>query len=834
MEGKDGVPLRFPRPVMALIATGMAATSIGLCAMPASADQVRTGEWWLSSLGINAAWAASQGSGVTVAVLSDGVDASHADLAGAVTAAPAPVGAPVASGQYLGEQGTPIASLIAGRGHGPGGTAGIIGVAPQARILSVPVTLPADDPQLAELSVAAAIPGAIAAGIRYAVQHGATVIDLPIDPGQAGSTGTGAATAAAGGSTVEQAAISYALAHNVVLVAPAGDDETVGDAPNYPAAYHGVIAVGAFDSAFNKAAWSSHQNYVTLTAAGAGVPAADSVGSYETMNSTSAASAVVTGVVALIRSRYPNLTVADIRQALITTTMYHRADGLADGSGYGAVNADHAMIAAAALATPPSPRASAQAQPRQAPVAVPRPAAAQGMGSQILRAGEISGGLLILLLLLIAVYAATGRRRSRNKPAVAAEWAHRQAPSRYPHAVGADADRMLELFAAPAAAPAPTAALMAPAPPRELYPAQAASDGWPGRDDEGVFGPAGRESSCAPAQQPAGPPIGPPAPSVAAADAGGWQTHGPASRAVSRRPSVSGAPPWEPAAAPDSELPWTAGPGRHAGAASTASGASGASAASGASVGPDSVGPGRDTFARLARTGGVASSGPSQPGLHPPGAHVGPGQSGAGRIASPAHSHHAPAAHAADLDYEPSDWADQLGREPTASGVSSPAGASPPGGYRFSADSGDPDAAEAAGHRSPTGSGAPAGFGSHAGLGPRLGYGSPAGYNSDAGAGAGSDLGYRGDGAGASDQGREADALPGPAVAPSGLPVRQPRASRPVSPAALSPSGSLWEPASRDVSEPAGYQDESQEAARPIFVWNPATSGQSRPTTSGE
>ena len=88
MEGKDGVPLRFPRPVMALIATGTAAISIVLAAMPASADQVRPKEWWLTSLGVTGAWSASQGSGVTVAVLSDGVDASQADLAGAVTTAP--------------------------------------------------------------------------------------------------------------------------------------------------------------------------------------------------------------------------------------------------------------------------------------------------------------------------------------------------------------------------------------------------------------------------------------------------------------------------------------------------------------------------------------------------------------------------------------------------------------------------------------------------------------------------------------------------------------------------------------------------------------------------
>src|SRR5262249_7130903 len=151
--------------------------------------------------------------------------------------------------------------LIAGRGHGSHGNSGIVGAAPQARILSVPVTLPADDPALSQSAVAAAIPDAIAAGIRYAVRNGATVIDMPIDPGQPGSPGTGAA-AAVGGSAAEKSAISYALARDVVLVAPAGDNATGSDAPNYPAAYHGVIAVGAFNSAFVKPPWSSHQSYV--------------------------------------------------------------------------------------------------------------------------------------------------------------------------------------------------------------------------------------------------------------------------------------------------------------------------------------------------------------------------------------------------------------------------------------------------------------------------------------------------------------------------------------------------------------------------------------------
>ena len=540
-EGKDRVPLRFPRPIMALIATGIAAMSIGLSAVPASADQVRHKEWWLSSLGVDGALAVSQGAGVTVAVLSDGVDASQPDLTGAVTAGPVLPGAPIASGRYFGAQGTPIASLIAGRGHGSGGSSGIIGVAPEAKILSVPVTLPADDPQLRQSSVAAAIPDAIAAGIRYAVGHGASVIDLPIDVGQPGSSGTGGAVAAAGGNAAEQAAVSYALAHNVVLVAPAGDDGNSSDAPNYPAAYSGVIAVGAFNSAFFKAPWSSHQSYVTVTAAGAGVTAASNSGGYETMNSTSAASAIVSGVVALIRSRYPDLSVSQIRQALITTTVYHPAGGLADGSGYGTVNASKAIMAAALLATPRSGLAGARAEPLVAP-AVPAGKSMQAIRSQLVKAGEKAGALLALLLVVIAVYATTRRRKRRRRPADAAEWAPRPTQSHYPRATAPD-DRILEFLKKSAAA--------AQTPPEPGPPPVSVSEA-----EQSLFAPAaGRQAA---GRFAASPPVG------RSADSRPWRKQTAASRSVSGRPAVSGTPPWESAATPAGELPWAARSGGHA------------------------------------------------------------------------------------------------------------------------------------------------------------------------------------------------------------------------------------------------------------------------------
>ena len=68
-------------------------------------------------------------------------------------------------------------------------------------------------------------------------------------------------------SAAEKSAVAYALRKGVVLVAPAGDDGAGAGVVNYPAAYPGVISVGAFDKNFTKAPFSSHEPYVTLTAA---------------------------------------------------------------------------------------------------------------------------------------------------------------------------------------------------------------------------------------------------------------------------------------------------------------------------------------------------------------------------------------------------------------------------------------------------------------------------------------------------------------------------------------------------------------------------------------
>ena len=233
------------------------APAIATASSTAGHANARDQEWWLADLRVTQAWQKSEGSGITVAVLGTGVDAEYPGLAGSVITGPDYTGSGRGPGSpYWGAEGTAVAGIIAAHAR----DWGLVGVAPGAKILSVRVTLEFNDPLASDQAISRRLPDAIAAGIRYATDHGARIIDLPLDPGTLGLTSTGDPVAA-GGSPAERSAIAYALSKGVVLVAPSGDDGMGSGIVNYPAAYPGVIAVGAIGRTGQLASFSSRQSY---------------------------------------------------------------------------------------------------------------------------------------------------------------------------------------------------------------------------------------------------------------------------------------------------------------------------------------------------------------------------------------------------------------------------------------------------------------------------------------------------------------------------------------------------------------------------------------------
>ncbi|MCP2336474.1 S8 family serine peptidase [Actinomadura rupiterrae] len=298
----------------------------------------------LDSLDVPRAWAASRGRGVTVAVLDSGVDASQADLAGNVVTGPDYAAGAAPSGSVPKRlHGTNMASVIAGHGHGPGNEDGMMGVAPEAHVLSLRVILEQDEAGYDRFNGDKRYQGTIARGIRYAVDHGADVVNL--------SLGRSYPVPA------ERDAVAYAISKGVVVVAAAGNGGADRPAKRgghtlytYPASFPGVISVAAVDSAGRHAGFSNRNSAVVVSAPGVQIIGAGPGDQYWVGDGTSPATAFVSGIAALIRSRHPKMAPALVAQALVASTRSRPSGGYDLGVGFGRVNAAAALTASDGLA----------------------------------------------------------------------------------------------------------------------------------------------------------------------------------------------------------------------------------------------------------------------------------------------------------------------------------------------------------------------------------------------------------------------------------------------------------------------------------------------------
>jgi type VII secretion-associated serine protease mycosin len=316
----------------------VAALTLLLSAAPAHADGIRDRQWELTAMHTQQAWRTTKGKGITVAVLDTGVDGGHPDLAGQVLPGNDLVGFGAGQGSRdWARHGTAMAGIIAGHGHGAGNQSGVLGIAPEAGILPVRVILESTDP--ARKQARETKGGALAEGIRWAADNGADVINLSL----------GDDSASAHPEPAEDAAIQYALGKGAVVVASAGNGGDQGDHISYPAAYPGVIAVAAVDKNGTHASFSTRRWYATVSAPGVDVVIADPDRKYYEGWGTSAASAFVSGAVALIRSAHPGLSPAQIKKLLEDTARNAPEGGRDDARGYGMIDPAAALTAAAKL-----------------------------------------------------------------------------------------------------------------------------------------------------------------------------------------------------------------------------------------------------------------------------------------------------------------------------------------------------------------------------------------------------------------------------------------------------------------------------------------------------
>ena len=312
----------------------------------AASDGIRGSQQWILNMtGARQAWQRSEGAGVTVAVLDSGVSSSASDLAGSVIMGPDLTGlrTPSSSPQW-GVHGTWMASIIAGHGHN-GGSDGIIGIAPKARILSIRVIPEKTDPGYRTYNAEPEqrIQQSLARGIRDAVDDGAKVLSMSLGYTQP--------------SAVVRSALQYALDRGVVLVASSGnsgEDDVRSDdglAPvSFPAEYPGVLSVAAVKSDGSVAGFSSNNLSVQVAAPGYDVPAQGRDGQYWLISGTSPACAVGAGIAALIKSRYPALAPSLVLRAMTGTARNSPPGSYSTRTGFGTLDAVAALRAAGRLA----------------------------------------------------------------------------------------------------------------------------------------------------------------------------------------------------------------------------------------------------------------------------------------------------------------------------------------------------------------------------------------------------------------------------------------------------------------------------------------------------
>jgi subtilisin family serine protease len=301
-----------------LMKTGTVAYAEPDYLMPVAAvpnDPGYPSQWYHTAIHSQAAWDITTGAGsVVVAVCDTGVDASHPDLAANISLPGYNSADGTTNTTPVFEHGTAVTGIMDALGNNATGGAGI---AWNAKVLPVRVSNNSDG---------SAWCSDMAAGIEWASDHGAKVINLSYDI-------TGCPN------TIDSAA-QYAQAKGAVTFVAAGNGSLNLSGTSFPTA-HALVLVGATDSSGRRASFSNYGQPMDLAAPGVSIYAPLPGNTYAYGSGTSFAAPMAAGAAALLFSMSPAWTPDQIQQLLLAT-----AEPAGTMNGYGILDAAAALNAA--------------------------------------------------------------------------------------------------------------------------------------------------------------------------------------------------------------------------------------------------------------------------------------------------------------------------------------------------------------------------------------------------------------------------------------------------------------------------------------------------------
>lgn len=278
-------------------------------------DKDFSSQYYLRQINALKAWNTTTGDELIVGVLDTGADETHPELIGKIVR----LGESAAGTEDGIGHGTEVSGIIAANTNN---SQGIAGISWKTKILPVKVT---DEFGQAKVS-------SVVKGLDEAYEYGVKIVQISLSTSQF--------------SQVLKDAVKLAQGRNILIISTGGN--TGAHELRYPAAFDGVIGVGAVTKDEEVETYSTTGNHISLVAPGTNIYTTSLLSSYVSVSGTSFAAPQVAGAAALVWSVMPELSWRDVREILISSAKDLGEKGKDFVYGYGLLDVETAVMKAKA------------------------------------------------------------------------------------------------------------------------------------------------------------------------------------------------------------------------------------------------------------------------------------------------------------------------------------------------------------------------------------------------------------------------------------------------------------------------------------------------------